>query len=187
MFADKTCFFSKYEYYTTHYIVCSAFCCLCMCCCATTIQITIPSPAAACTVLAKMRSQAFLPLRNEPYDFAVVHAYDDLNKNMTADLNSIHSTVVNNVSKIWIEQGFLKRPDGNGIQCEKRKLFYDTLRSFEHTIIKTCLISGHISMVSLHFLLRRFLKKKKMGKEFFSHPTLFESSLTWTYGRLHNS
>ena len=103
MFADKTCFFSKYEYYTTHYIVCSAFCCLCMCCCATTIQITIPSPAAACTVLAKMRSQAFLPLRNEPYDFAVVHAYDDLNKNMTADLNSIHSTVVNSVSEMWIK------------------------------------------------------------------------------------
>ena len=55
------------------------------------------------TVLAKMRSQAFLPLRNEPYDFVVVHAYDDLNKNMTADLNSIHSTVVNNESKMWIE------------------------------------------------------------------------------------
>ena len=169
MFADKTCFFSKYEYYTTHYIVCSAFCYLCMCCCATTIQITIPSPAAACTVLAKMRSQAFLPLRNEPYDFAVVHAYDDLNKNMTADLNSIHSTVVNNVSKMWIEQGFLKRPDGNGIQCEKRKLFYDTLRSFEHTIIKTCLISGHISMV---FLTEEIFEKKEDGEGIFFPPNI---------------
>ena len=173
MFADKTCFFSKYEYYTTHYIVCSAFCCLCMCCCATTIQITIPSPAAACTVLAKMRSQAFLPLRNEPYDFAVVHAYDDLNKNMTADLNSIHSTVVNNVSKMWIEQGFLKRPDGNGIQCEKRKLFYDTLRSFEHTIIKTSLISGHISKYGIiTFLTEEIFEKKEDGEGIFFPPNI---------------
>ena len=61
------------------------------------------SSISCCTVLAKMRSQAFLPLRNEPYDFVVVHAYDDLNKNMTADLNSIHSTVVNSVSEMWIK------------------------------------------------------------------------------------
>ena len=61
------------------------------------------SSISCCTVLAKMRSQAFLPLRNEPYDFVVVHAYDDLNKNMTADLNSIHSTVVNSVSEKWIK------------------------------------------------------------------------------------
>ena len=85
------------------------------------------SSISCCTVLAKMRSQAFLPLRNEPYDFVVVHAYDDLNKNMTADLNSIHSTVVNSVSKMGIISIKLFKKEQMTVivsrQCEKRKLF----------------------------------------------------------------
>ena len=85
------------------------------------------SSISCCTVLAKMRSQAFLPLRNEPYDFVVVHAYDDLNKNMTADLNSIHSTVVNSVSKMGdYKHKALQKEQMTVIvskQCEKRKLF----------------------------------------------------------------
>ena len=76
-----------------------------------------------------MRSQAFLPLRNEPYDFVVVHAYDDLNKNMTADLNSIHIPLPQ-WSIMYQKCGlsiklFKKSRYGNRIQCEKRKLFYD--------------------------------------------------------------